>query len=59
VVRYATAGLTNPQIGKAMFIAPRTVKAHLSSVYAKLAVRNRTQLTAEAVRRLPDAAGSR
>jgi DNA-binding CsgD family transcriptional regulator len=29
------------------------VKAHLSHIYAKLAVRNRAELTAEAAQRLP------
>jgi len=53
VVRQAAAGLTNPQIGDRLFIARATVKAHLSSVYAKLDIRNRSQLAAEAAGRLP------
>jgi DNA-binding CsgD family transcriptional regulator len=57
VVRHARAGLTNPEIGERMAIARGTVKVHLANVYAKLGVRNRTQLAGEAARRLP--AGSR
>jgi predicted ATPase/DNA-binding CsgD family transcriptional regulator len=53
IVRQAAAGLTNPQIGERLFIARATVKAHLSNVYAKLDVRNRSQLAAEAAERLP------
>jgi predicted ATPase/DNA-binding CsgD family transcriptional regulator len=48
VVRHAAAGLTNPQIGERMFISRATVKTHLSNVYAKLGVRNRSQLAAMA-----------
>ena len=51
VTRHAAAGLTNAEIGQAMFISPGTVKTHLSHIYAKLGVRNRTQLTALAAGR--------
>ena len=55
VVRHAAAGLTNPQIAERLFIARTTVKTHLSHVYAKLGVRNRSQLASEAAARLePD-----
>ena len=50
VARHAAAGLTNPEIAKTMFIERGTVKAHLSHIYDKLDVRNRTQLTAELTR---------
>jgi DNA-binding CsgD family transcriptional regulator len=46
VVEHAARGLTNPQIGEHMFIAPSTVKVHLSRVYAKLGVANRVELAA-------------
>jgi DNA-binding CsgD family transcriptional regulator len=52
VVGHAAAGLTNPEIGERMSIARGTVKVHLSNVYAKLGVKNRTQLASEAARRL-------
>jgi DNA-binding CsgD family transcriptional regulator len=48
VVRHAAAGLTNPQIGERMFISRATVKTHLSHIYAKLGVKNRSELTAQA-----------
>jgi DNA-binding CsgD family transcriptional regulator len=52
VARHAAAGHTNAEIGEAMFISRGTVKAHLSHIYAKLGVRNRAALTAEAAQRL-------
>jgi DNA-binding CsgD family transcriptional regulator len=52
VVGHARAGLTNPEIAELMSIARGTVKIHLSNVYAKLGVKNRTQLAGEAARRL-------
>ncbi|HEX8065988.1 MAG TPA: tetratricopeptide repeat protein [Thermoleophilaceae bacterium] len=53
VTRHTAAGLTNPEVGAAMFISRGTVKSHLSRIYAKLGVRNRSELTAEAARFLP------
>jgi DNA-binding CsgD family transcriptional regulator len=52
VVRHAAAGLTNAEIGARMFVAPGTVKVHLSHIYAKLGVRNRAELTRSASPRL-------
>ena len=55
VVRHASAGLTNPQIGEKMFISRATVKTHLAHVYAKLDVKSRSELAAKAAMRLaPD-----
>jgi len=51
IVRHATVGLTNPEIAKRMFISRGTVKVHLSHIYAKLGVRNRSEVAAEATRR--------
>lgn len=51
VVRHTATGLTNPQIGELMFITRGTVKVHLSHIYAKLGLRNRSELAAEAARR--------
>jgi predicted ATPase/DNA-binding CsgD family transcriptional regulator len=50
IVRHAAAGLTNPEIAERMFIARGTVKVHLSHIYTKLGVRNRSEVAAEAVR---------
>ncbi|MEU8261647.1 response regulator transcription factor [Micromonospora sp. NPDC048999] len=46
-------GLANQEIGRALHLAERTVKTHVSSVLAKLGVTNRTQ-AALLVRDLPD-----
>ena len=46
VVRLVAEGLTNPEIGARLFISRATVKTHLSHVYAKLGVSNRTELAA-------------
>lgn len=44
VVRLAVDGLNNPDIGSRLFMSRSTVKTHLSHVYAKLGVTNRTEL---------------
>ncbi|WP_232376198.1 helix-turn-helix transcriptional regulator [Amycolatopsis aidingensis] len=44
VVRLAVDGLNNPEIGSRLFMSRGTVKTHLSHVYAKLGVTNRTEL---------------
>ncbi|KAA2255452.1 LuxR family transcriptional regulator [Solihabitans fulvus] len=44
VVRLAVEGLSNPDIGTRLFMSRSTVKTHLSHVYAKLSVTNRTEL---------------
>ena len=51
VVRLVSEGLSNPQVGARLFVSRETVKAHLSSIFGKLGVSSRTELTAEAVRR--------
>jgi predicted ATPase/DNA-binding CsgD family transcriptional regulator len=44
VVRLAVDGLSNPEIGAKLFMGRGTVKTHLSHVFAKLDVANRTEL---------------
>ena len=44
VAELASQGLNNPGIGQALFMSRNTVKVHLSHVYAKLGVANRTEL---------------
>ena len=51
VAELAVGGLTNAQIADRLFIGRETVKTHLSNVYAKVGVANRTQLVADAARR--------
>ncbi len=44
IVRLASAGLTNRQIGDRLFLSPRTVSSHLYRSYPKLGVTGRHQL---------------
>jgi predicted ATPase/class 3 adenylate cyclase/DNA-binding CsgD family transcriptional regulator len=57
VARHAADGLTNPQIGERMFITRGTVKTHLSHVYTKLGLQNRSELAAQAARRALEPGG--
>ncbi|GAB3565928.1 LuxR C-terminal-related transcriptional regulator [Amycolatopsis endophytica] len=51
VVRLAVQGLSNPEIGTRLFMSRSTVKTHLSHIYAKLGVTNRTELAAASAAR--------
>nr|QLK00688.1 AAA family ATPase [Micromonospora carbonacea] len=44
VARLALSGRTNHQIAQELHVTPKTVETHLSSVYRKLGVRNRTAM---------------
>lgn len=48
ILVFLSQGYTNKEIARSLDISPNTVKTHLSSVYDKLAVSNRTQAVAEA-----------
>ena len=56
-----SAGLSNREIAKDLFLSEKTVKAHLMAVYRKLGVANRTQAAMMAmqygVRLEPEAVG--
>jgi DNA-binding CsgD family transcriptional regulator len=43
VLRHLAAGMTNREIGEALFISPKTASVHVSNILAKLAVRSRVQ----------------
>jgi DNA-binding CsgD family transcriptional regulator len=49
VARLAASGASNRDIGHELFVSPRTVEAHLTTVFRKLGVRNRRELAARAV----------
>jgi DNA-binding NarL/FixJ family response regulator len=50
-------GLTNRQIGEHMFLAEKTVKNYVSSLFAKLGMERRTQAAAYAARIFEDHSG--
>ena len=50
VLRLASRGLSNVDIGRELFVTEQTVKFHLSNIYRKLGVSNRTQASHEAIR---------
>jgi len=51
VVRLAGEGLRNEAIARRLFIAPATVKVHLTHIFAKLGITTRTELAAQAAAR--------
>ncbi len=50
ILYYVVRGSSNREIGTALFISEKTVKNHLSSIYRKLAVEDRTQAALKAVK---------
>jgi DNA-binding NarL/FixJ family response regulator len=50
VLRLISEGRDNPQIARALYISPETVKDHVSHILAKLRVENRIQAAVYAVR---------
>ncbi len=51
VLKLAAKGMSNGDIGTALFISRRTVQGHLSSVFNKLGVGSRTEAIFQAVKR--------
>ena len=45
LLRLVTMGMTNSQIATELFISPRTVNAHLGSVYHKIGSSTRAEAT--------------
>ena len=52
VAQMAAEGPTNREIAQALFVTPKTVEVHLSSVYRKLGISSRSQLPAALARSL-------
>lgn len=50
ILHYVVKGSSNREIGIALFISEKTVKNHLSSIYRKLSVEDRTQAALKAVK---------
>ena len=46
VLRWVAAGCSNQEIADRFVISPKTVKRHISNIYAKLEAKNRTQAVA-------------
>jgi two-component system nitrate/nitrite response regulator NarL len=51
ILRLISEGLSGPEIGRQLFIAPSTVKSHLTNMYEKLGVTERAAAVAEGMRR--------
>jgi DNA-binding NarL/FixJ family response regulator len=49
VLNLVAQGMSNADIARALFITTKTVKYHLTAIFAKLGVRNRTEATATAI----------
>jgi DNA-binding NarL/FixJ family response regulator len=51
VLRLLSGGLSNPEIGAALFIGVRTVQTHVGNIFAKLGVNSRAEAATVATRR--------
>jgi DNA-binding NarL/FixJ family response regulator len=49
VLRLLAGGLTDLQIAEKLVLSPRTVHAHISSIYSKLGVTSRSTATRYAI----------
>ncbi|HXX78900.1 MAG TPA: LuxR C-terminal-related transcriptional regulator, partial [Ktedonobacteraceae bacterium] len=49
VLRLVARGLTNEQVARQLFISPRTVNSHLTTIYAKIGVSSRSGATRYAI----------
>jgi DNA-binding CsgD family transcriptional regulator len=51
VTEHVATGLSNPEIGRELYISRRTVESHLAHIFRKLGMSSRVQLAAEFIRR--------
>ena len=51
VLRLASRGMSNKDIGKELVVSVRTVQAHLGNIFNKLGVGSRTEAVLYALRR--------
>lgn len=49
VLRLVARSMSNAEVGGELFISPRTIDAHLTSIYAKLGISSRTAATRFAI----------
>ena len=49
VVHYVVDGMSNSEIGEAIYVSSETVKSHIRSIMQKFGVRNRTQAVSYAL----------
>jgi DNA-binding NarL/FixJ family response regulator len=49
VLRLLAGGLTDAQIAEKLVLSPRTIHAHISSIYSKLGVTSRSAATRYAI----------
>jgi pimeloyl-ACP methyl ester carboxylesterase/DNA-binding CsgD family transcriptional regulator len=52
VVRFVADGLTNQEIASRLYVSPRTIETHVAHAFMKLGFTHRSELAAEASRRL-------
>ncbi|MBI4294571.1 MAG: response regulator transcription factor, partial [Chloroflexi bacterium] len=50
VSKLAASGMSNKEIAQALFVTVRTVKAHITHIFAKMNVASRTEAILRAVR---------
>ena len=50
VLKLIAKGMSNDQIARTLFISPHTVKNHVSNVYRKMGMDDRTQVAITALR---------
>ena len=53
VLELLVDGATNESIAGSLYVSEKTVKSHLSSIFRKLGVTNRTQAVSKAIRERP------